>query len=62
MVLSLIAYAIIGSVSGLLAGLLGISGAFITIPCLFLIFHLLDFPQAHMMQLAIGTSLLFQMP
>jgi len=52
-----IAYAFIGAIAGLLAGLLGVSGGFITIPCLLLIFHFLDFPPIHLMQLAIGTSL-----
>jgi len=53
----LIAYALVGVVAGVIGGMLGISGGFITIPCLILIFHILDFPPVYMMQLAIGTSL-----
>lgn len=52
-----LAYAIVGILAGTLAGLLGISGGIVTIPCLVLIFHLLDFPSVYIMQLAIGTSL-----
>ena len=57
MILAIILYAIIGSTAGLFAGLLGISGGVITVPCLFFIFRFLDFPQAFCMQMAIGTSL-----
>ncbi len=57
MILAIILYAILGSISGLLAGLLGISGGVVTVPCLFFIFRLLDFPLAFSMQVAIGTSL-----
>lgn len=56
-VLSLIAYAIIGMVAGFLAGLLGTSGGIVTVPCLLLVFTLMDFPSVAIMQLAIGTSL-----
>lgn len=57
MILSILSFLVIGSVAGLMAGLLGISGGIITVPCLALIFRLASFPQAHIMQLAIGTSL-----
>lgn len=55
--LELIAYAVIGILAGLLAGLLGISGGIITVPLLLLVFSLLDFSQTYVMHLAIGTSL-----
>ena len=57
LVLSFIAYAIVGAGSGLLAGLLGMSGGIITVPCLLFIFTYMGFPTVELMQLAIGTSL-----
>ncbi|MBI2743247.1 MAG: sulfite exporter TauE/SafE family protein [Chlamydiales bacterium] len=57
MLVALLLYALIGTTAGLFAGLLGISGGVITVPCLFFIFRFLDFPQAFSMHLAIGTSL-----
>ncbi|MES2345458.1 MAG: sulfite exporter TauE/SafE family protein [Chlamydiota bacterium] len=56
-VIELIAYVFIGTIAGLLAGLLGISGGVVTVPLLFLVFSLLDFPKSYVMHLAIGTSL-----
>jgi len=57
LVFSLIAYAVIGIGSGLLAGLLGMSGGIITVPCLLFVFTWLGFPSGELMQLSIGTSL-----
>ena len=57
LVLSLVAYAVIGIGSGLLAGLLGMSGGIITVPCLLFVFKWLGFPSEELMQFAIGTSL-----
>jgi uncharacterized protein len=57
LVLSFITYAIVGVGSGLLAGLLGMSGGIITVPCLLFIFTYMGFPTVELMQLAIGTSL-----
>lgn len=54
---SLFAFAIVGLGSGLLAGLLGMSGGIVTVPCLLFIFSLMGFPSVALMQLAIGTSL-----
>ena len=56
-IISLIAYALIGSGAGFLAGLLGMSGGIVTVPCLLLVFTLMDFSSVHIMQLAMGTSL-----
>lgn len=56
-IFALIAYVLIGVVSGLFAGLLGIGGGVITVPCLVFVFSLIGFPQAHLMHTAIGTSL-----
>lgn len=50
-------FVLIGIFSGLLAGLLGIGGGIIVVPSLFLLFHYLDLPNPHMMQIAVGTSL-----
>ncbi|MBY0528806.1 MAG: sulfite exporter TauE/SafE family protein [Rhabdochlamydiaceae bacterium] len=52
-----IAYLAIGSVAGILAGLLGIGGGIVTVPSLLLVFNLLGYPQAYLMHMAIGTSL-----
>jgi len=50
-------YILVGGISGILAGLLGISGGVITVPCLYFIFRFMDFPIELSMQTAIGTSL-----
>ena len=56
-ILILSAYALVGALAGILGGLLGIGGGVITVPCLYLLFRYLDYPQADVMYLAIGTSL-----
>lgn len=55
--LSYLAYVLIGILSGLIAGLLGVSGGLVTVPLLALLFHFMGLPQAYLMHLAIGTSL-----
>ncbi len=55
--LAIIAYIFIGIAAGVLGGLLGIGGGIITVPCLYYVFYLLDYPYAYLMHLAIGTSL-----
>lgn len=57
LIFELIAYTGIGLLAGFLAGLLGISGGIVTVPLLLLIFTWIDFPQAYVMHMAIGTSL-----
>jgi uncharacterized membrane protein YfcA len=57
LIVSWIAYALIGIFAGLMAGLLGLSGGVITVPCLFFLFKWLGLPQYTDMHLAIGTSL-----
>ena len=52
-----LAYGLIGAVSGVMAGLLGIGGGLITVPALFFLFSVMQFPQAYEMHFAIGTSL-----
>jgi uncharacterized membrane protein YfcA len=55
--LSLFLYAFIGIGAGFLAGLLGMSGGIVTVPCLLLVFTMMKFPSVDLMQLAMGTSL-----
>lgn len=56
-ILAIIAFVIVGVAAGLTAGLLGLSGGVIAVPSLVLIFHLMDFPNYHLMHTAVGTSL-----
>ncbi|MFP4155673.1 MAG: sulfite exporter TauE/SafE family protein [Halothiobacillaceae bacterium] len=51
------AYALLGAVAGISAGLLGIGGGLIMVPVLLLIFPLVGISGEHLVQLAIGTSL-----
>lgn len=62
--LAFIAFAIIGAglVAGLLAGLLGIGGAAVTVPALYELFRFLEVPDSVRMQLCIGTSLAVIIP
>lgn len=57
MLFTLLIYALIGLCAGFLSGLLGIGGGLVVVPTLLLTFHLLGFPEAHAMQIAVGTSL-----
>lgn len=62
--LALLAAAVIaaGVVTGLLAGLLGIGGAAITVPVLYEVFRYLGVPDEVRMQLCVGTSLAVIVP
>lgn len=51
-----------GAVTGLLAGLLGIGGAAITVPVLFEFFGFIGVPDSVRMQLCVGTSLAVIVP
>ncbi len=55
--LAYIAYVALGIIAGILAGLLGIGGGVVTVPCLFYIYHWLGYPQSDVMHMAIATSL-----
>ncbi len=55
--IKIIAYAIIGIFSGTIGGMLGLGGGILTVPCLFIMFTYLGYPQADVMHMAIGTSL-----
>ncbi|MBV8031022.1 MAG: sulfite exporter TauE/SafE family protein [Betaproteobacteria bacterium] len=52
-----LAYLGIGCAVGFAAGLLGIGGGVITVPLLVLAFKAQGFPEAHILHLALGTSL-----
>jgi uncharacterized protein len=56
-ILLYIAYALVGVLSGIMGGLLGISGGAITVPCLLYIFQYIGIEQDFLMHFAIGTSL-----
>ncbi len=53
----LVAFFLVGALAGTIGGLLGLSGGIVTVPCLILLFHLLEFPQDYLVHTAIGTSL-----
>jgi len=55
--IEIFAFIATGLAAGILAGLLGIGGGVVTIPCLILTFHFLKVPHHLIMHLAIGTSL-----
>jgi uncharacterized membrane protein YfcA len=46
-----------GALAGLLSGLFGVGGGLVIVPILALIFGALHFPEAHIMHMALGTSL-----
>ncbi len=50
-------YLVAGVVVGLLSGLFGVGGGLIIVPILTFLFVGLQFPEAHIMHLALGTSL-----
>lgn len=53
----LLGYAVLGAVAGFFAGLLGVGGGAIMVPVLALMFAAQGFPEAHLMHLALGTSM-----
>jgi len=52
-----LAYLALGAIAGLMAGLFGVGGGAIMVPVLALLFARLDLPNAHLMHLALGTSM-----
>jgi hypothetical protein len=50
-------YLLLGSVAGMLAGLLGVGGGLVIVPVLVWLFHLAGMPPEVVMHMAIGTSL-----
>ncbi|NGX62669.1 MAG: hypothetical protein KR126chlam6_00067 [Candidatus Anoxychlamydiales bacterium] len=57
MIIHIIAYLVVGILSGILAGLLGIGGGIIIVPSLFFLYTFLDVGIASPMHVAVGTSL-----
>lgn len=53
----IIGYLALGAVAGFFAGLLGVGGGAIMVPVLALMFAAQGFPEAHLMHLALGTSM-----
>lgn len=53
----LLGYLALGAVAGFFAGLLGVGGGAIMVPVLALMFAAQGFPEAHLMHLALGTSM-----
>jgi uncharacterized membrane protein YfcA len=50
-------YVALGAVAGFFAGLLGVGGGAIMVPVLAMMFAAQGFPEAHLMHLALGTSM-----
>lgn len=50
-------FIVIGFVTGILAGLLGIGGGVITVPAMYYLFNYYHFPQEHLMHTCIATAL-----
>lgn len=55
--MEILVYALIGCVSGFFAGLFGIGGGLIIIPCLYFVFQYLGYDPNIIMHLCIGTAL-----
>ena len=52
-----LAYRAFGCAAGIIAGLLGVGGGIVVVPALYFLFTAQGLPPAHIMQLALGTSL-----
>lgn len=50
-------FIVVGLVTGLLAGLLGIGGGIITVPSMFYLFHLVENKPENLMQICVATAL-----
>lgn len=55
--IEVICYLVVGAMTGLFAGLLGIGGGLVVVPFLAFFLPLLNFPDAYVMHIAIATSL-----
>ena len=53
----LLSYPLLGIFGGFIAGLFGVGGGLTIVPILFMIFAAQGFPEAHIMHLALGTSM-----
>ena len=50
-------YIALGVFAGTLSGIFGIGGGLVIVPTLLFCFKMLNFPEAHAMHMAVGTSL-----
>ncbi len=57
MIAWLLAYLALGAFAGFFAGLLGVGGGAVMVPVLAVMFAAQNFPDAHLMHLALGTSM-----
>ena len=57
MLVELLAYLLVGSFAGILAGMFGVRGGIITVPVLVFVFSILGFEDSYLVHIAIGTSL-----
>lgn len=57
MLIAILAYLMVGTVAGFLAGLLGVGGGMVIVPALLYVFHLLDLPALYHQHMALGTSM-----
>ena len=57
MLVELLAYLLVGSFAGMLAGMFGVGGGIIIVPVLVFIFSILGFEDSYLVHIAIGTSL-----
>jgi len=52
-----LSYPLLGAFAGFIAGLFGVGGGLTLVPLLFMLYSAQDFPQEHVMHLALGTSM-----
>jgi uncharacterized membrane protein YfcA len=57
MLVELLAYLLVGSFAGILAGMFGVGGGIIIVPVLVFVFSFLGFEDLYLVHIAIGTSL-----
>ena len=57
MLVELLAYLLVGSFAGILAGMFGVGGGIIIVPVLVFVFSFLGFEDSYLVHIAIGTSL-----
>ena len=57
MLIELMAYLLVGSLAGILAGMFGVGGGIIIVPVLVFVFSFIGFDSSYLVHLAIGTSL-----
>jgi len=61
LLITILAYCILGLITGLFKGLFGIGGGIVITPGLIAIFKLLDVPEEYLTHMAIGTSLVYML-